>query len=79
MKSLNVPTWFVAVLFLVATACAEVHTGALNLLEEAKSLRSRLQKDRVSRSVFRYLGKAHCLAALTAKKPGDFATEYGIL
>jgi hypothetical protein len=74
-----VPTWSVAILFLVATACAEVHAGALNLLEEAKVLQSKLQHDGGSLSVFRFLGKTHCLDALTAKKPGDFGTEYGIL
>lgn len=78
MRTLSASPWPIAIIF-VATAFAPVHAGTGSLAEEASAVQSKLLRDGVSLSVFRYLGKTHCLDAITAQKPGDFATEYGIL
>jgi hypothetical protein len=78
LKALGVSSWPVAIIY-VATALAAFHAGAQSLAEETKAAQSKLQRDVVSQSVFRYLGKTHCLDTMTDQQPGNFATEYGIL
>jgi hypothetical protein len=60
-------------------ASAAVHAGADSSAEGARAAQLKLRRDVVSLSIFRYLGKTHCLDSMTAQKPGNFPTEYGIL
>ena len=58
--------------------------GASDLLAQAlpdtvKAAQRKLGHDAVSLSIFRYLGKVHCVDGLTARKPESLPSEYGIL
>jgi hypothetical protein len=78
LKDISASRWPVAILLLVA-AIAAAHAAAQSRPDETRAARSKLQRDVVSLSIFRYLGKTHCLDAMTEQTPGNFATEYGIL
>lgn len=78
MNAVHTPRWSVALLLAAMTACP-AHAGAEGSAERTRAAQEKLRRDVVSLSMFRYLGKTHCLDAMTAQKPGNFPIEYGVL